>query len=89
MRCPIPPRWHWVFVNPKSERWAVEACDEHADGPWGQYWTDRLSRCRCGERCPQVEPAVRTMAVTGHIDTKHLLEVPAPENQDPVQALPP
>lgn len=29
-RCPEPPRRHGVFVNPRGERWPVEACEEHA-----------------------------------------------------------
>ncbi len=28
-RCPKPPRWSGTFVNPRGERWPVEACDEH------------------------------------------------------------
>ncbi|MGD0255097.1 MAG: hypothetical protein ABSB99_06015 [Acidimicrobiales bacterium] len=32
MRCTSPPRWHGVFVNPRGEPWAVDACDEHAEG---------------------------------------------------------
>ena len=28
-RCPVTPRWSGTFVNPKGERWSVEACDEH------------------------------------------------------------
>ncbi len=32
IRCPMPPRWHGVFVNPRGERWPVDACDEHAVG---------------------------------------------------------
>jgi hypothetical protein len=31
-RCPTPPRWRGVFVNPRGARWPVEACDEHAEG---------------------------------------------------------
>lgn len=29
MRCPTSPRWRGTFVNPRGERWPVEACDEH------------------------------------------------------------
>jgi hypothetical protein len=32
MRCPAPPRWHEVFVNPRGERWTVDACNEHSVG---------------------------------------------------------
>jgi len=28
-RCPSSPQWRGIFVNPKGERWPVEACDEH------------------------------------------------------------
>ena len=28
-RCPVTPLWRGTFVNPKGERWPVEACDEH------------------------------------------------------------
>jgi len=28
-RCPETPRWSGTFVNPRGERWPVEACDEH------------------------------------------------------------
>jgi hypothetical protein len=28
-RCPVTPEWRGTFVNPKRERWSVEACDEH------------------------------------------------------------
>ena len=28
-RCPVTPEWSGTFVNPKGERWPVEACDEH------------------------------------------------------------
>jgi len=28
-RCPVVPRWRGTFVNPRGERWLVEACDEH------------------------------------------------------------
>jgi hypothetical protein len=30
-RCPVTPGWRGTFVNPKGERWPVEACEEHVD----------------------------------------------------------
>ena len=42
-RCPEAPRWRGTFINPKGERWPVEACDEHATDV-----EDRV-RDRCGE----------------------------------------
>ena len=30
MRCPEVPQWSGTFVNPRGDRWPVEACDEHA-----------------------------------------------------------
>jgi hypothetical protein len=40
-RCPTSPRWHGIFVNSRGERWAVEACDEHADGFDELHWVFR------------------------------------------------
>jgi len=28
-RCPNAPMWRGTFINPKGERWPVEACAEH------------------------------------------------------------
>ena len=37
-RCPVTPGWSGTFVNPRGERWPVEACHEHVG--------DVHSRCR-------------------------------------------
>jgi len=62
MRCPTPPRWYGVFVNPRGEGWPVDACDEHAEG-LDQFALGSNKRCS--------RPALEDARIGGALSATH------------------
>jgi hypothetical protein len=76
MRCPTPPRWHGVFVTPRGERWAVDACDEHAQDldqlrPAGWFVSPSPCVPSLWRRRPVVPPPLSRCAGGGREGERH------------------
>ena len=61
-RCPSEVRWHGVWVNPKGERWPVDACDEHVEDVEEVAPKDCLSGAASSES-PALSPAAGRVQV--------------------------